>query len=413
MTLSVIIVNYNVKYFLELCLCSVQAAMKNISGEIIVVDNASADDSVTWLRAKFPAVKFIANTENVGFGKACNTGYRVATGQIILLINPDTLVAEDCFEKCIGFLFAQKNPGIIGVKMLDGSGNFLKESKRAFPTPAASFYKLFGLANLFPKSKIFSKYYLGHVNDNNNHKVEVLAGAFMMMKREVYDLVQGFDEDFFMYGEDIDISYRVQQAGFVNYYFAESPIIHFKGESTQKKSTAYLKQFYGAMLLFVKKHYKGVGAGLFNLLLYAGIAIRMLLSMIGRLIYDLGSLFNISAVLQNEKRKNHIGIVADPYRFDKLVKQLNFAGIKPGDIVRIDGGEINNPHAMSTKISASEKEYGFKTLILCCEYITYRQVISLLPVLSKKVEIKMYADGCGAVAGSTAKDKQGEIIVLQ
>ncbi|MEO7983099.1 MAG: glycosyltransferase family 2 protein, partial [Bacteroidota bacterium] len=247
MQLSVIIVNFNVKHFLEQCLCSVLRAIEGIRAEIIVVDNNSSDNSIEYLLPRFPAIEFIANKENTGFGRGCNQGLQRASGEYILFLNPDTIVPEDCFRQCISFLENHPDTGALGIKMLDGSGRFLKESKRAFPSPMTSLYKLFGLAKLFPHSKLFSKYHLGHLDENQNNEVDVLAGAFMMIRKEVLDKVGGFDETFFMYGEDVDLSYRVQKAGYKNMYFAGSSIIHFKGESTRKGSMNYVRMFYNAM----------------------------------------------------------------------------------------------------------------------------------------------------------------------
>jgi len=285
MNLSVIIVNYNVKHFLEQCLCSVQKAIAGITGEIIVVDNYSADNSIDYLRPKFPAVQFIANAGNLGFAKGCNIGLKYSKGNFILFLNPDTLVPEDCFQKCIQFLESHADAGALGIKMLDGRGKFLKESKRSFPSPMTSLYKLFGLSKLFPRSKVFSRYHLGYLDENENHEADVLAGAFMMVKKEVLENVGSFDEIFFMYGEDVDLSYRIQKAAcpftggnYKNYYFAESSIIHFKGESTRKGSMNYVRMFYNAMSIFVRKHYSGRRAGVFNFLIHIAIWIRAFLS---------------------------------------------------------------------------------------------------------------------------------------
>ena len=288
MLLSVIIVNYNVKHFLELCLCSVQKAIAGIPAEIIVVDNCSADNSIDYLQPKFSAVQFISNKENLGFAKGCNTGLKVATGKYILFLNPDTLVPEDCFQKCISFLESHADAGALGIKMLDGKGKFLKESKRAFPSPMTSLYKLFGLSRLFPRSKVFSKYHLGHLNENENHEVDVLAGAFIMVKKEVLEKVGSFDEIFFMYGEDVDLSYRIQKEGYKNYYFAGSNIVHFKGESTRKGTMNYVRMFYNAMSIFVRKHYSGSRAGVFNLLIHIAIWIRAFLSAASNFIRRIG-----------------------------------------------------------------------------------------------------------------------------
>jgi GT2 family glycosyltransferase len=288
MELSVIIVNYNVKHFLEQCLCSVQKAISGMQAEIIVVDNNSADNSPDYLIPKFSSARFLVNKENKGFAKACNQGLAVSSGKYILFLNPDTIVPEDCFQKCISFLELHEDAGALGIKMLDGSGRFLKESKRAFPSPLTSLYKLFGLSQLFPKSKTFSRYHLGYLNDDENNPVDVLAGAFMMIKKEVLDKTGSFDETFFMYGEDVDLSYRIQKAGYKNYYFAESSIIHFKGESTRKGSMNYVRMFYSAMSIFVRKHYSGSQAGIFNFLIHIAIWTRAFLSAIGQFIQRIG-----------------------------------------------------------------------------------------------------------------------------
>lgn len=288
MKLSVIIVNYNVKYFLEQCLCSVEKACKNIAAEIIVVDNNSTDGSMDFLPQRFPTVNFIWNSVNAGFAKANNQALVTAQGEYILFLNPDTILPEDCFENCIRFFQSQQQAGALGVRMIDGSGKFLKESKRAFPSPLTSLYKLTGLTKLFPRSKSFGKYHLGHLSDNENHEVDVLAGAYMMMPAKLLSDIGSFDETFFMYGEDVDLSYRVQKAGYKNYYFAESTIIHFKGESTKKGSLNYVRLFYSAMSLFVKKHYSGSRAGVFNFLIQTGILLRAALSVIAKFLQRIG-----------------------------------------------------------------------------------------------------------------------------
>lgn len=278
MKLSVIIVNYNVKYFLEHCLHSVQKAVQNIEAEIIVVDNNSSDGSVEYLKERFAEVVFMENRENLGFGRANNRGLEQCSGDYILFLNPDTIVSEDSFQKCIDVFESDPSVGAIGVRMVDGSGVFLKESKRAFPSPTNSLYKLFGLSSLFPRSAVFSEYHLGNLDEHANHEVDVLSGAFMMVRKKVLDKTGGFDKTFFMYGEDIDLSYRIQKAGYKNYYLADTTIIHFKGESTNKGSLNYVKMFYQAMAIFVKKHYGGAKRGLFVFLLQFGIWLRALLS---------------------------------------------------------------------------------------------------------------------------------------
>jgi GT2 family glycosyltransferase len=293
--LSVIIVNYNVKHFLEQCLYAVRKAAGDTQAEVIVIDNNSSDDSIGYLQPQFPGVRFLVNDENTGFAKACNQGLKLAKGRYILFLNPDTIVAEDCFQKAISFLKSTPEAGALGIKMLDGGGRFLKESKRSFPSPLTSLFKLSGLARLFPHSRIFSKYHLGHLDENKDHEIDVLAGAFMMVKKEVLDKTGGFDEIFFMYGEDVDLSYRIQKTAcdatggnYKNYYFSGSTIIHFKGESTKRGSLNYVRMFYNAMSIFVRKHYGPTKAGFFNFLIHLGIWIRAVMAGFGRFIQRVG-----------------------------------------------------------------------------------------------------------------------------
>lgn len=298
MDLSIIIANYNVKHFLEQCLCSVQKAIKhsNLRAEILVIDNHSHDNSLEYLQPRFPCVRFIANDQNVGFAKACNQGYSMSSGEYILFLNPDTIIPEDSLGKCISFFQAHRDAGAVGVKMLDGRGRLLKESKRAFPSPITSLFKLFGFAKLFPRSKTFSKYHLGYLDENKNHEVDVLAGAFMMVRREILKELEGFDEIFFMYGEDVDLSYRIQKLGYKNYYIAETSILHFKGESTRKGSLNYLRLFYNAMSIFVSKHYKGSKASAFNFFIHVAIWFRAAMAAFGKFILWIGLPF-IDAML--------------------------------------------------------------------------------------------------------------------
>ena len=295
MQLSVIIVNYNVKHFLEQCLCSVRLAAAGISTEVFVVDNASQDESEAYLEPLFPEVHFIWNQHNVGFSKANNQAVQLASGKYILFLNPDTLVPEDGFEKCIRFMEQHPDAGALGIRMLDGKGLFLPESKRSFPSPIVSLYKLSGLTALFPKSKLFGKYHLGYLDPLKNHEVDVLSGAFMLVKKEVLDITGSFDESFFMYGEDIDLSYRIQQTPCVatggtykNYYFSETSILHFKGESTRKGSLNYIRIFYKAMSRFVDKHGSASRAGFFRALINIAIWLRASVSVLKQFVQKIG-----------------------------------------------------------------------------------------------------------------------------
>lgn len=252
MQLSVIILNYNVRYFLELCVLSVQKAVQNIDAEIIVVDNNSSDNSCEMMAERFPSVKLIENKTNFGFPKGNNIGVDQAKGEYICILNPDTVVAEDTFEKILNTKNWQLNTGIIGCKLIDGTGNFLPESKRGVPTPWVAFTKIFGLYKI---SNVFGKYYAQHLAENQSGKVDILVGAFMVMKRSLYLEVGGFDENCFMYSDDIDLSYMVKKSGRENYYFAETSVIHYKGESTVRDEK-YMKRFQEAMNFFYKKHFR-------------------------------------------------------------------------------------------------------------------------------------------------------------
>ncbi|MDX1939711.1 MAG: glycosyltransferase family 2 protein, partial [Saprospiraceae bacterium] len=274
MKLSIIIVNYNVKYFLEQVLLSARKASRNLEVETWVVDNNSVDDSVEMVQEKFPEVKLIANKQNVGFSKANNQAIHLSSGEYVLLLNPDTVVQENTFEKCIAFMDAHAETGGLGVRMIDGSGKFLPESKRGFPTPWVAFCKTFGLSSLFPTSKLFNHYHVGYLPEYDINEIEVLAGAFMLLRRSVLDKIGLLDESFFMYGEDIDLSYRIIKANYKNYYFPDTTIIHYKGESTKKGSLNYVRVFYQAMIIFARKHFRGRQASLFVLMLQAAIYFR-------------------------------------------------------------------------------------------------------------------------------------------
>lgn len=280
--LSIIIVNYNVEYFLDQCLQSVFEGLEGINSEVFVVDNNSVDQSVQMVSQKYPSVQLIANTENFGFSKANNQAIDKASGEYILLLNPDTLVQKDTFCKVIDFMDAHPEAGGLGVQMIDGKGNFLPESKRGLPTPAVAFYKIFGLSRLFPRSKKFGKYHLSYLDKSQTHEIDVLSGAFMMLRKSVLDLTGTLDEQFFMYGEDIDLSYRITKAGFKNYYFADTKIIHYKGESTKKGSLNYVVTFYNAMRIFAEKHYSDNKLKAFTFFIKMAIFFRATIAIVHR-----------------------------------------------------------------------------------------------------------------------------------
>lgn len=378
-------------------------AMKNIDGEIIVIDNNSVDGSFEFFENRFLSVNFIWNKTNSGFAKANNQALKIAKGEYILFINPDTIVAEDCFEKCISFIKSKNNNCALGIKMIDGSGNFLKESKRAFPSPSTSFYKLSGLSKLFPHSKTFSKYHLGYLSENKNHEVDVLAGAFMMIPKRILDIVGGFDEEFFMYGEDIDLSFRIQKAGFKNYYFAESSIIHFKGESTKKGSLNYVKIFYKAMSIFVKKHYGGKQAGLFSFFIHIAILMRAALAAASRL-------FRRKWKDEKEPRKaadkNSFLIVGNESEFLKAKNLLARSGRKNESYIRIAVQKESdlNPMGLLNKIQNILKSISVDEIIFCEGELSFKKIIETIPQIPKQVNIQIFSEGSHAIIGNNNKD---------
>lgn len=254
MKLSVIIVNYNVKYYLEQCLNSVKRAIDGLDAEVFVVDNHSRDGSVSYLERRFPHVNFVASNHNLGFARANNIAIRDSKGEYVLLLNPDTFVGEDTIKQCVEFLDNHKDAGSCGVKMLQIDGERARESRRGIPDPLTAFYKMAGLCARFPNNPKLGHYYMGGLPWNQPAQIEVVSGAFFMARRSALENVGLLDEDFFMYGEDIDLSYRILKGGYKNWYLPY-PILHYKGESTQKSSFRYVHVFYDAMLIFFRKHY--------------------------------------------------------------------------------------------------------------------------------------------------------------
>ena len=384
-----------------------EKALRNIDGEIFVVDNNSSDGSKDFFKDKFPGVEFIWNGENEGFAKANNRALQQVSGSYILFLNPDTIVPEDCFEKCISFIQSKNNDITCGIKMIDGSGNFLKESKRAFPSPMTSFYKLSGLTRLFPKSKLFSKYHLGYLDENKNHEVAVLAGAFMMIPKKIIDTVGGFDESFFMYGEDIDLSYRIQKAGYKNYYFAEISIIHFKGESTKKGSLNYIKMFYKAMLVFVKKHYGGTKAGLYNFFIRVAIFIRAGLSAIARFFT-----WNRSKRAGVSDKKIQTVVAGTKVDFDEINNLFQTAGINKNIIGRISPHPISEYGTAGTfvEIAIILNSNAFEAIIFCEGQLSFKQIIEAISKVPRQMKIIFFSQNLHALIGSNNKNDSGTVI---
>ncbi|RTY82314.1 glycosyltransferase family 2 protein [Flavobacterium sp. GSP27] len=385
MQLSVIILNYNVRYFLELCVLSVQNALETIDGEIIVIDNNSSDDSCAMMQKLFPNVKLIQNKENIGFPKGNNIGVAQAQGEYICVLNPDTVVAEDTFMKVLAFAQKQSDLGIVGCKLIDGTGRFLPESKRGVPTPWVAFTKITGLYKLFPGT--FGKYYAQHLSENQTGKVAILVGAFMVMKRDLYLEVAGFDEDCFMYSDDIDLSYRVLKEGRFNYYFHETTAIHYKGESTVKDET-YMKRFQEAMNFFYKKHFKSV--------LFFSLFMK-----IGIVFFSLAKMFQGKPGIKIIP-KSYLLYSANQKLADKLhlvlQKKVLFHDLKTEKIV----------------ISSSVKSKIGTEIILDNEFISFKKCIAILESSRNKgFTFKIIPKNANFLIGSNNSNERGEIIEIE
>lgn len=353
------------RYFLELCLKSVEAAIANISAEIIVVDNDSKDDSCQMIKTLFPDVKLIENKENLGFSKGNNIGVKEAKGEYLCILNPDTVVAEDTFEILLRFAEQKQYLGAIGCKLINGVGTFLPESKRNIPYVKASIKKIFGNA---------SDYYANHLIHNEVGKVDILVGAFMLMKANVYREVKGFDEDYFMYGEDIDLSYKLLKSGYQNYYFGETKIIHFKGESTLRDKN-YAKRFYGAMQIFYKKHFKK--NVFFDMLVWFGIRSAYLL------------------------RKVQVENVKNVYQYVLISNKLNN---------KLQAALGNNLQVKS-KVSTFQNE---TEIILDASFLSYKSVISIMDKHSsqKGWTYKILPVNSNFILGSDNAISRGEVVTF-
>lgn len=394
MQLSVIILNYNVQYFLEQCVLSVQKALQGIESEIIVVDNFSQDGSCEMIKKRFPFVKLIENKENLGFPKGNNIGVVHAQGRYLCILNPDTVVAEDTFSKLLHFvtstqfesLPANQPLGIIGCKLIDGTGNFLPESKRGVPTPWVALTKIFGLYNFFPKFRVFNQYYAQHLNENESGQVSVLVGAFMFMKRELYLEVGGFDENCFMYSDDIDLSYLVEKAGYQNYYFHETSVIHYKGESTVRDEK-YLRRFKEAMQFFYKKHFGG--SFFFNFLMKIGTF--------------------IFALLKQKQQKQRVVSVDEYILFSKdenlrnqLQSQLQKNVHRFTDI---------NENALLSQINSSGKRFE---IVLDNNCFSFKEIIAFLEKQkNKNFTFKIIPEKTSFMIGSNSSYDRGEVIKIE
>jgi len=378
MQLSVIILNYNVKHFLELCIKSVQKAIEHLDAEIIVVDNASTDGSKEMMQQKFAHILYLYQTQNTGFPKGNNIGVAHAKGEYICILNPDTVVAEDTFQKLLDEYQTLDKPGILGCHLIDGAGHFLPESKRGVPTPWVAFTKVTSLYRFFSKNKYFNQYYAMHLSEYQPGKVSILVGAFMLMKKSLYESVGGFDEGCFMYSDDIDLSYLSLKNGFNNYYLPQTTIIHFKGESTLKNIN-YMKRFKEAMQFFYKKHFKT--SVFFNLLMNVGI-------------------FLFAFKKKNEKAKPvekpqvYIYVGENGYVFHCLKKQ--FSNVEM--IQSLDENIVLNPNIRTE-------------FLVDADSITYKDYINFL--MQKKNSHKTFKikpQNAHFFIGSNHKNDKGEIL---
>ena len=386
MQLSVIILNYNVRYFLELCVLSVQKAIQNLDAEIIVIDNNSSDDSCAMMKQRFPNIKLIENKENLGFPKGNNIGVAQAKGEYICILNPDTVVAEDTFAKILAFAKTKTDLGIVGCKLIDGTGNFLPESKRGIPTPWVAFTKIFGLYKFFPSSSFFNNYYAQHLNENQTGKVDILVGAFMVMKRELYTDIGGFDENCFMYSDDIDLSYMVLQKGKSNYYFHETTVIHYKGESTIKDGT-YMKRFQEAMTFFYKKHFQVTF--FFSLFMKIGILFFSFVKMFQGKVTPKSSTEKYLLISDTESIREKLE--------NKLQKNVERILLENGNIV------------LSQSISKNRNV----EVILDTNYLSFKQALLFFATnKNKTVSFKLLPLQSNFIIGSNNSNDRGEIIQI-
>ncbi|WP_395059574.1 glycosyltransferase family 2 protein [Flavobacterium sp.] len=383
MQLSIIILNYNVRYFLELCVISVQKSIEVIDAEIIVIDNNSSDDSCEMMKTRFPKVKLIENKENSGFPKGNNIGVAQAKGEYVCILNPDTVVAEDTFTKILAFAESQKNLGIVGCKLMDGTGNFLPESKRGVPTPFVAFTKIFGV---YKFSNYFGKYYAQHLHDNETGKVDILVGAFMVMKRELYLEIGGFDENCFMYSDDIDLSYMVLQKGKTNYYFHETTVIHYKGESTIKDET-YMKRFQEAMNFFYKKHFKV--SVFFSLFMKIGILI-----------------FSFIKMFQGKQKariapESYVLISDNEFLKEKLQTKLK------KEVFLVEKDSLNIDYSQNL-LKKTTYEFVFDN-----NYIDFKEIIQTMRLnKNKKITFKILPQTTDFLTGSNSSNDRGEVILI-
>ncbi len=376
MKLTVVILNYNVRFFLEQCIISVERALKGIDAEIIIVDNNSEDDSCAMVERRFPHITLLENKENVGFSKANNQAVAIAKGEYVCILNPDVAVAEDTFSKALGFAENIEKLGALSIYLMDGTGHFLPESKRNVPTPRRALLKLLG------QTKGTNGYYARHIDDRASGEIDILAGAFMFLKRSVFNEVGGFDEDYFMYGEDIDLSYKLLKAGYKNHYFGNLCVLHYKGESTQKDGP-YLDRFYGSMRIFYGKHYRS------NFILSGLVSLGVVIAKVFR------------------KRTGQTWKNIDSKSKEVLVFTESIPLLK----------KLSETYDIPVRsVSKTVLDHALFTHSLCVfdvDYVSYQQIFSVMRQRkNKQNSFRIRPPGCNFVIGSDQSDQKGDVIEL-
>ncbi len=415
MRLSVIIVSYNVRFFLEQCLTSVRAAIRGpLTGvvEVIIMDNASTDGTLHFLRPLFPAFTFIANSENSGFARGNNKALSRAAGEYVLFLNPDTILPEDALQKALAFLTAHPATGAAGFRMIDGRGIFLPESKRGFPAPAASFYKMTGLASLFPRSPVFAAYYAGSPDVDQVREIDILSGACMIVRRSVLEKTGGFDERFFMYAEDIDLSWRIRLAGYNNIYLADITIIHFKGESTRRDGK-YVRLFYKAMHQFRDKYGTGKdGPG--EWMLRAAIGFRELVAMGAVLIRKEGP--GRKSAGSRPSTNDHKQNAAVGARSEVRPSSQNKNPATTDEYILLgDPANAALIHQALHRSGLKEAEQaGRGSMIIFCEGpgLSWKNIISAIAGEDPQRECLVHGQDSHALVGSPARGRQGRVFFL-
>ncbi len=373
MKLSVVILNYNVRYFLEQCIRSVQKALENWDSEIIVIDNDSNDDSCQMVKTLFPNIILIENKENVGFSKANNQAVAVAKGEYVCILNPDTAVSEDTFRQAIEYSERIENIGALGVYLMDGTGNFLLESKRNLPTPKVSLMKLSGFSK---------KYYAHQISETQQGEVEVLVGAFMILKKSIYNEVGGFDEDYFMYGEDIDFSYKITKAGYQNHYMGSTTVLHYKGEST-KKDDVYFERFYGAMQIFYRKHFNK------NFLLESSVTAGVALAKAARKI-------------TTDKKIEPLPKLERNYFFTENIELLERLSATTATVFQMVSKNMHSQISLKNSL-----------LVFDADYISYKEIFKLMKQLKGQNNLfRIRPPDCEFIIGSDQSDEKGGVVVF-